>query len=201
MLKLATAPGQKLDLSSTKVLIVAKEINEQDILAQMLMGFGVQSIRRSDTYEEALASISKEFYDIAVIEVGPRQSEAYDLMLQARRHKEKSISQIPVIMIRGHIRSKDVFKARDCGANLVLTKPISSRALFDHILWLAQDHRSFVDCDSYIGPDRRFKASGPPAGTQGRRKDDLSADVGEATEANLSQDAVDSFFGAKKAGV
>jgi DNA-binding response OmpR family regulator len=200
MLKLATGPGHKLDLSNAKIFILAKEISEQDILAQMFMGFGVQAIRRCDSYDDVMPIITKDFYDLALLEVGSVQSEAYDLVSSIRRGKDQNVKQIPILMVRGHMRSQDVFKIRDCGANLILTKPISSRALFDHILWLAQDHRSFVECDGYIGPDRRFKASGPPAGTQGRRRDDLSVNVGQATEANLSQDAVDSFFGAKKVG-
>jgi hypothetical protein len=55
-----------------------------------------------------------------------------------------------------------------------------------------------VESASYIGPDRRFKAFGPPMGMKGRRGDDLSAHVGQPSGENLSQTDVDDFFAPKK---
>ena len=49
------------------------------------------------------------------------------------------------------------------------------------------------------GPDRRVRALGPPMGAKGRRKDDLSLDVGAATTPNLDQDDIDAMFQPKRA--
>jgi DNA-binding response OmpR family regulator len=199
MLRVSSGPGPKLDLASARILVVAREISEQDILAQILLGFGVTGgAQRQDTYEGAQAALSKELFDLVLLEADGGGDGAYDLLAAVRRFEELSLKQVPVILVRGHVKRAEVFKGRDSGANLILTKPISARVLFDHVLWLAQDHRSFVEADTYAGPDRRFKSMGPPQGEPGRRRTDLSATVGEATEANLTQDAVDDFFGAKK---
>ncbi|MGC5376454.1 hypothetical protein ACPXAO_23390, partial [Salmonella enterica] len=52
----------------------------------------------------------------------------------------------------------------------------------------------FVECDSFIGPDRRFKNMGPPPGTNGRRKTDVQEDLGEATAPNMSQSEIDALL-------
>jgi hypothetical protein len=72
-------------------------------------------------------------------------------------------------------------------------KPVSPKVLFDHIVWSASQERNFVEGDSFIGPDRRFKFTGPPDG-DGRRDTDVSAEIGEATQPNLSQQELDSTF-------
>jgi hypothetical protein len=66
--------------------------------------------------------------------------------------------------------------------------------MLERILWVAREQRGFVACDSYAGPDRRFKFDGPPAGGPGRRRDDLSADVGDAVMPNMSQDQIDALL-------
>jgi hypothetical protein len=48
----------------------------------------------------------------------------------------------------------------------------------------------FIEAQNYVGPDRRFKRLGPPAGMDGRRSDDLAVEVGEAQTPNLSQEEI-----------
>ena len=91
-------------------------------------------------------------------------------------------------------------RARDCGANFVVTKPLAPRVLLDRIAWLGRETRGFVEIgDGYVGPDRRFKAYGPPAGEAGRRRDDLPLEVGEAVESNMSQDDIDALMNPRRA--
>lgn len=191
----------KLDLANANVLIVQSKPSEQDILAQMLMGFGVPGIHRCQTAEEALLSLSREVFDLAIVDARLAESDGYTLVSKLRRHQREDLRHLPIILVCGHIRRNDVYKARDCGSNFAISKPISSRVLFDRIVWMARDQRQFVVCDSYAGPDRRFKAFGPPVGMKGRRSGDLSEHVGEAKEPNMSQDVIDGFFGAKKVSV
>ena len=47
---------------------------------------------------------------------------------------------------------------------------------------------------AYIGPDRRFKREGPPAGMEGRRADDVAGDLGDAAAPNMSQEEIDAMM-------
>jgi len=188
----------KLDLETANILIVGSRQSEQDILAQMLVGFGVRKIQRCGDTDAALDAAHKELFDLALIDAGVKGMGGYDLINAIRRTSPPELKLLPIILMQGHIKQREVFQARDCGANFVISKPLSSQVLFDRIIWLIRDRRMFVDCESYVGPDRRIKSFGPPVGIPGRRAGDLSATVGEAKEANLSQDAVDDFFSPKK---
>ena len=77
-------------------------------------------------------------------------------------------------------------KARDCGANYIIAKPITPKIILERIIWVAQSTRIFLETESYIGPDRRFRKLGPPAETgAGRRKEDAAAEAdAEAEEAD-----------------
>ena len=55
----------------------------------------------------------------------------------------------------------------------------------------APDDRQFVECETYVGPDRRVRNFGPPMGIVGRRQGDLSAHVGAAVEPNMEQSEID----------
>jgi CheY-like chemotaxis protein len=191
----------KLNLATANVLIVGDRASEQDILAQMLMGFGVSKILRKAGETDALHALSKEQFDLALIDASIRAGDGYRLISSTRRLTQQSLKQVPIILICGHVRKAEFCRARDCGAHFLLTKPISAQVLFDRILWMTRDKRLFVEGSSYAGPDRRIRSYGPPVGVEGRRCDDLSEHVGEATDPNLSQDAVDGFFSAKKAAV
>ena len=70
--------------------------------------------------------------------------------------------------------------------------PLAGRA--EERLFVARENRQFVVAPGYVGPDRRFKNVGPPAGTDGRRSDDLTAEVPDAAEPNMSQDELDAMF-------
>jgi len=58
---------------------------------------------------------------------------------------------------------------------------VSPAVMLERIIWIASERRPFVNCASYVGPDRRFHDLGPPAGTAGRRHDDLM-DIAEPAE-------------------
>ena len=96
---------------------------------------------------------------------------------------------------------RDVIKARDCGANYIIAKPITPKTIMDRILWIAREDRMGIDCDTYVGPDRRFRRLGPPAGMVGRRSGDLNDEIGAAVEPNMSQDEIDSVMKPQKVSV
>jgi hypothetical protein len=66
-----------------------------------------------------------------------------------------------------------VTNARDCGAHIVMAKPLTPKAVLDRIVWVARTGRRFVESDKFVGPDRRFKEGGVPEKVgAGRRRED-----------------------------
>ncbi len=183
----ALDPNAKFDLSKVTAMVIDGSQHSLDVTAQILKGFGVSTILRCETVEEADKLIKTKSVDLIIIDPAIGGGAGYDFVI-ALRHSASPSAYSPVILISGHVRRSDVARARNTGANFVVTKPLSPVVLLQRILWIAKDKRPFVEVGGYIGPDRRFKFEGPPVGSDGRRSNDLKSPLGDADEPNLSQD-------------
>jgi CheY-like chemotaxis protein len=195
---LTPQPIAKFNLGATNILVLEGSLSEMDLYVQILSGFGAKNIHRCMNRTEADEALSKHQIDLIVVDAKLPDSDGYDFVQKLRRKKGGSnLSLIPVLMIAGHTPPSKVALARDCGAHFVVRKPVRPDLLLERILWIAQESRPFVECDAYIGPERRFQYLGPPDGV-GRRRDDLSAEVGDATTPDMDQQEVDQMFRARK---
>ncbi|WP_421729646.1 response regulator [Brevundimonas sp.] len=181
----------RVNLARSTVLLVDHNQKSLDMLSSIFHGFGVkQQIKRGST-AEAVEVVETRDVDLILIDCSMPGMDGYDFTRWLRRETPAPVRYTPVIMLTGHAAQSKVHKGRDCGASFVVTKPLTPSVLLQRILWLAGDEREFVECDTYIGPDRRVRNFGPPMGLTGRRQGDLSAHVGEASEANMDQSDID----------
>ncbi len=183
----------KLNFSQIGVLTVDDDEFATGILSQILRGFGVTKHTITPDGESAKRLIISTHFDLVICEYVLPDMPAPDFIHWIRRLTEPQVKFLPVILLTGYTQYSNVTAARDCGANIVVKKPIAPSTLFDHIAWAAEGERPYVETGSYIGPCRRFKYAGPPDGV-GRRATDLSSEVGEAIEPNMSQDQIDFFI-------
>lgn len=181
----------RVNLARSTVLLVDHNQKSLDMLSSIFHGFGVkQQIKRGST-AEAVEVVQTRDIDLILIDCSMPSMDGYDFTRWLRRETPAPVRYTPVIMLTGHAAQSKVHKGRDCGASFVVTKPLTPSVLLQRILWLAGDEREFVECDTYVGPDRRVRNFGPPMGLAGRRQGDLSAHVGEASEANMDQSDID----------
>jgi CheY-like chemotaxis protein len=186
--------NQKLNLERVSTLLVDDNPQSLDILTQVVNGFGVRNLSRVLSGEEARDHLKRQQVDLLITDAQMPGMDGYDLITWLRREGGEPNRFIPVIIVTGHTRQSDVLKGRDCGANYIITKPISPKILLERIFWVAKSERLFIEAPTYVGPDRRFKRLGPPPGMDGRRSDDLDADLGAATTPNMSQDEIDALM-------
>ena len=184
----------RFNLERASVLILEESTMGMSILVQILTGFGAKVLHRAENVEEAQALVAKVELDLVVADALGPGGEGYDFVHWLRRSRIEPNCYAPVLLTAGHTPGGAVQKARDCGAHFVMTKPLTPIAVLERVLWIAREGRRFVECDNYMGPDRRFKNEGVPAGQVGRRRDDLVGDVGEASEPNMEQDSIDGML-------
>lgn len=190
---------ERINLEKASVLLLDGSSHSLEILVQMLMGFGIRNFYRCQKVAEAEAYADAKPIDLFIVDPNCAEGDGFEFVKALRRSQNEPNCFAPVILMNGHAQMSTVRRARDTGANFFMVKPLTPGSLLDRILWVAKDKRPFVELDFYVGPDRRFKFQGPPAGTEGRRKDDLPAKVGEATEPNLSQFEVEGLVKPQKA--
>jgi len=191
-------PRGRLNMRAICALCVDSNSLGLDILAQMLMGFGVERIVRAQTGQDARLVLERQEVDLMLCDAILADEYGSSLISWLRRSQIEPNRYVPIIMMSGHASPSAVDAARACGSNFVICKPTSPQVLMDRILWVARGGRMFVECDVYVGPDRRWKFAGPPAGEKGRRKSDLSTALGEATQPNLSQDEINAVIRPQK---
>ncbi|KAF0182617.1 MAG: response regulator [Hyphomonadaceae bacterium] len=198
MSKRSLDPNRKVNLENVTVLVMDGSSHGLEILSQILAGFGVRTLLRASSLEEARRFTEKAPIDLIVADPDVPGEDGYDFLRDLRRSKRQPNCYVPIVLVTGHTRDSNIKRARDIGANMIVAKPVSSKVLFERILWVAADPRPFVELDHYVGPDRRFKFTGPPPGTDGRREADLPSVVGDAAAPNMSQSEVDTFMKPQK---
>jgi CheY-like chemotaxis protein len=184
----------KIDLERIQFLLVDDNAQSVDIMSQVVSGFGCRNIIKCTSAEDAKAVLGKTAIDFLLTDAQMPVEDGYALTKWVRSEGPENNRFIPIIIVTGHTPRTQVMRARDCGAHFVVAKPLTPKVLLERIFWVAQDERKFIVCDVYSGPDRRFQRLGPPVGTEGRRSDDLSGDIGEAAEPNMSQDDINALM-------
>ena len=192
-------PKAWINLEKARVLLLDDHAEGGKILAQIVMGFGVKRIVRSASAAEAQELVSASEFHIIMVNANLHESPAFEFIDWLRRAGLQPNSFTPVILITGHTQRSQVERARDCGANIVLAKPVSPVSLLERIIWIAREKRPFVNCDTYMGPDRRFHDTGPPAGVVGRRHNDPPEDAVSETAAQPAVELADKFEGGEAA--
>lgn len=161
---------ETFNLSAAKIIVVVGHAFEANIYLRMLEGFGAQNVVRCTSAEQALFELQRSDFDLAIIDSRLPDGGAYELVRAMRHSHDARQMFVPVLMLSGHTPRDQVTMARDCGSHFVVKKPVSAATLLDRILWIAREHRLFVEGQTYSGPDRRFKNEPPPGA--GRREED-----------------------------
>ena len=196
--------ANRVNLKSATILLLEPNMQGMSILSQILAGFGAKHVIKAETIAVAKAIAEKEELDLIICEGqfdSDEDMDGYDFVHWLRRSALEPNAFCPAIIASAHTSMRNVARARDCGAHFFVVKPLAPGVLLDRIVWVAAENRSFVNCDVYVGPDRRFKNIGPPDGSDGRRSTDLKGAVGEPSMPNMSQNDIDSLMQPKRAAV
>lgn len=189
--------SSRFNLEKSSVLILDGDPMSMSILTQILSGFGAKNLHKCADVAVAKGVIQRSQVDLIVIDP-TMVADGYDFIPWLRRHGPTPNRFTSVLIVTGHTQASRVKAARDAGANIVVAKPLTPIVVYDRIMWMAREKRPYVECKVYAGPDRRFKFDGPPPGSDGRRDGDLSAEIGDASEPNLSQADIDSMMQPRK---
>jgi CheY-like chemotaxis protein len=184
--------GRK-SLRGVSFLIADSNAYFSSMLFSMLKGFGADKILQARDANSANDSLNSSKIDVMLCDyqLAPDGGLAYVRSL--RMDVNAPHRKIPILFMTSDTRISLVKAARDAGANMIITKPLSPKGLHDRLVWVAYDNRDYVETPTYYGPDRRFKIEGFPDG-KGKRKGDAPIVVDESAGPGLSQNEIDSLF-------
>jgi two-component system, chemotaxis family, chemotaxis protein CheY len=182
------------------VILVADPSSYMSMLIHsMLRGFGSNKVLEARSSTNVLHILTNQKIDILICDSRLPPHGGLPLTRAIRRKQDNANRTIPILVMTSDGRETTVKLARDAGANMVITKPMSPGSLYDRLAWIAFNPRQFVDTPAYFGPDRRFKIEGYPNGI-GRRRGDKEVEIGEEAGPALAQGDIDSLFSAVQTG-
>jgi DNA-binding response OmpR family regulator len=182
---LSATSRARFNLSDAQVLLLDETSLGMQVLVQILVGFGARALFRAHSLPEAREFLDHHSFDLMVVDT-LHDGKGYDFVQWLRRSGLQPNCFAPVLMTAAHTPEGDVARARDCGANFILAKPLTPLAVLERILWIGREARQFVECDSYLGPDRRFRDEpGHPARRRADRQPDPPAAADPAGGADL----------------
>jgi len=167
---------EDVNFSRVNFLLVDPDPNIRRITKSILRGFGVENIKLAESAQNAKAILMAGPIDFLLCDSKLSDVSGFDLVSSIRMDEKSRYRFMPIILMMGHTPPAHVEKARDCGANLVVTKPLSPSALYKRLAWVATDERPFIVAPYYVGPDRRFKNDAEPL-KFGRRAEDSTVDM------------------------
>ena len=175
-----------INLTGAVTMVVDDSSFSAEITTSALLGFGIRTRYSCRSAPEAMVILQETEVDLLVVDCEMPGVDGFELVQWLRRSGPPN-AFVPVIMTAAHIRRSMVNKARNCGANFIVTKPFSASSLLERIVWVARDSRPFLEVGDYFGPDRRFRQGDAPG--EERRSDVLRRADFEAQKATAAANA------------
>lgn len=182
-----------LNLREASVLAVDENPTSMELLKQIVTGFRIEHFTECSDPDEARKMIAAQPFDLVIIDGEMSDDSGLDLTRFVRSRVDEVNFTVPILIVTGPTAAALVRQARDSGANMVISKPISPAALRSRIDWIARNTRTFVVSETYCGPDRRFRLGAPPNGIDERRAEALA--LTSEPQREMSQAELDTLFG------
>ncbi len=189
----------KINIAGLSFLLADPNPHSTAIIHSILRGFGANRVVEVRNNRDAMQVLSEQKIDLMMVEPKLPKGGGLAFIRSIRQDHNSPCRTLPILVVSGDTRTSMVKSARDCGANMVIAKPMSPASLYERLAWVAFRPRKFIETATYFGPDRRFKIEGLPNG-KGRRAGDNEVEIKAEEGPTLSQDDIDSLLAEARVG-
>ena len=137
------------------MLVVDDHHFMQQVMRLMLKGLGVREVKPALTVDEGLSLLSSQSFDVVIADylMGTRNGAEFTRL--ARSEYFTGDRYVPIIACTADTTQRTVKELRDAGADEILCKPVSPKAIWTKLAAVTHARRSFVAAPHFFGPDRR----------------------------------------------
>jgi two-component system, chemotaxis family, chemotaxis protein CheY len=152
------------DLSRLQVDIVDDNPFSRQILRSLLIAIGIADtkIKELPDAESELGGLIRFTPDVVICGISLPGMDGLAFIRAVRALDDEIACCVPIIVCTAHTDERSVIACRDAGANEVLNKPVSVTTLYQRLVSVIENPRSFVLSPVFKGPDRR-RRNKPPA--------------------------------------
>src|SRR5207302_3786928 len=145
----------RVDFSKLRFLVIDDNAHMRRIVRTLLHGFGARDVYEAEDGASGLEAFNRYIPDIVLTDWAMPIFDGLELTQMIRQPGANANPYVPIIMLTGHSEKRRVMAARDAGITEFMAKPVSAKALYEHILNVVANPRPFIKTKAYFGPDRR----------------------------------------------
>lgn len=157
-------------LSKVEVLLADSDPQIASIVREVLKYIGLRNVTAVTNGREALEIIRRRDIDLLITDWKLEEMDGGEVVNHLRSSPNSPNPYLPVIMLTGKAERRDVEAARDVGVTEFLVKPFSAKGLYERLVMVIENPRSFIISHQYHGPDRRRRTDIPPGGSDRRMR-------------------------------
>ena len=124
-----------LNLKDLTFMVADPNQHIRAIVSGILHGFGAKKVHEVAAGDVAQREVSAREVDMLFCEMKFPVVNGFDVASAIRADINSPTRFIPIIFLTGHSRERDVLRARDCGGNMIITKPLSPNLIYDRLKW------------------------------------------------------------------
>ena len=149
-------------LAQVEVLIADPDVEVSALVRDVLKYAGFERITIVRDGKDAIDMLQRKEYDLLITDWKMEQLSGIELIRYLRMHDDSPNPFLPIIMLTGRADRRDVEAARDAGVTEFLVKPFTAKSLFERLVMVIENPRSYIVSRAYAGPDRRRRMDIPP---------------------------------------
>ena len=161
----------KTGLPALRVLIADDGEAARTLLAGMLNGIGITQIRQATNGRESFEGLRHSAPDLAFVGLDMDPVDGIEFTKLVRTAANSPEPYLPIILLTPPAQIGRIKEARDAGVNEIVVKPAAPKVVVERLRSVIESKRLFVRTDTYVGPDRRRRATPDHQGPW-RREDD-----------------------------
>ncbi|HEY8567275.1 MAG TPA: response regulator [Beijerinckiaceae bacterium] len=143
-------------------LVVEDSPPMRRILRTMIEAFGAARVVEAADGIAGLAAFREASPDIVITDWEMPRLDGLGLVVALRDPALNPNPFVPVIMVSAYAEASRVVAAREAGVSEYLAKPVTPRALYDRVLSVVAEPRSFRRVEGRLVPERRGQEGGRP---------------------------------------
>ena len=146
----------KTEIKTLKVMIVDSNTFIAKTLYSILEAFGIRSIYRYNSLEDAEKKYYGSEIDCIFIDFMMEDRAGLNFIKKIRtKPGGKNEPDLPIILDTGVTDMETIVLARDAGVTEVISKPFSPDQVLLKLENAINNKRDFIDVESFVGPNRR----------------------------------------------
>lgn len=148
------------NLERLKFLIVDDNKHMRKLVKSVLYALGVSDLVEAEDGTSAIEQLKSHSADLIICDWNMAPMDGLEFVKKVRAGGDSLDPHVPIILVTGYTEMARVVEARDSGVHEILAKPISAQSLYSRVKTIIENPRTFVDTETYIGPDRRRQQIG-----------------------------------------